>query len=646
MYRMFINIFLLCCVASGAPVITFDRNLNNFGIINEKDGKVSCKFVFVNSGDMPLKLKNVESSCGCAVADWSEAEIVPGDSGVIAVTFNPAGRSGPFNKTIKIYSNASNEMSVLRLIGEVNSPQLKDNRREQSGQPGIVLVTFVSDPVTRENIETKPDGSYKLEEISKRRHQLSGTAEGFIEIDKRLVLFSEQVLDDAVRAAVMSSGTDGLVAVNNTDEGSEQARVFGEISEGGEPKPLQGVLISMANPLENTIQNEIIPDGVYRIEETVVPNYQISGSVSGTLRIIKKIQLVPGHPVTGYIKGKLTRGSLSLKKSGLIIYAEDQQGALFTTRSENDGSFEFSELNDGEYTLRVADSQYIFPEETIDIFSGSGVKNVVMDASFGQISGKITDQTNGTAVANAEIVLEQSPGTYGLPMTPIRMTVKSDSKGVYSIDDLGQGMFQIQIVAAGFGTACENVLISRDQMKVRQDVSLTREATVSGNIGGVAIDENLHLLVFSPGKKAFILCKSVVNPDGTFNIQGLESGSYKILLSSSEKYTITKNFTCNPGQNKTVSIQFKSGKAVVSGSIKTGGNQSPVGNAIIIAESAAFSCQTRSNADGSYTLLNLPAGDYSLQVVAKKYDIMTRKKLRVKDNETQSGINFLLTPAL
>jgi hypothetical protein len=63
-------------------------------------------FQFKNVGKTPLIIANASASCGCTVPEFPKEPIMPGKKGQLKVTFNTAGKSGPFDKAIYIQSNA------------------------------------------------------------------------------------------------------------------------------------------------------------------------------------------------------------------------------------------------------------------------------------------------------------------------------------------------------------------------------------------------------------------------------------------------------------------------------------------------------------------------------------------------------------
>jgi hypothetical protein len=99
--------------------ISFDLESFSFGKIEETKGAVSYVYNFTNTGSEPLVLQNVQPSCGCTTPEWSKKPVVPGGKGFIKATFNPAGRPGPFVKSITVVSNAANSPVVLKFSGEV-----------------------------------------------------------------------------------------------------------------------------------------------------------------------------------------------------------------------------------------------------------------------------------------------------------------------------------------------------------------------------------------------------------------------------------------------------------------------------------------------------------------------------------------------
>lgn len=103
---------------SGSALV-FERNVWDFGVINEVDGPVSYTFKFNNNGDIPLVLERVMVSCGCTTPEYTREPIMPGEEGQIKITFDPADRPGTFIKDIYISSGGGKNRDKITVRGEV-----------------------------------------------------------------------------------------------------------------------------------------------------------------------------------------------------------------------------------------------------------------------------------------------------------------------------------------------------------------------------------------------------------------------------------------------------------------------------------------------------------------------------------------------
>lgn len=91
----------------------------DFGIIRETDGPVEGEVRFVNMGDSSLYVNRVRPSCGCTGASYTETMINPGDTAFVKFIYDPKGRPGKFEKTIKVYLGLNNDLTTLTIHGTV-----------------------------------------------------------------------------------------------------------------------------------------------------------------------------------------------------------------------------------------------------------------------------------------------------------------------------------------------------------------------------------------------------------------------------------------------------------------------------------------------------------------------------------------------
>ncbi len=99
--------------------ISFKNDTVDYGNIAKGSDGVRV-FEFTNTGDAPLIISDVKSSCGCTVPKKPDGPIAPGASSTIQVKYD-TNRVGPIRKTVTVYSNASEPIVALKIKGEVMS---------------------------------------------------------------------------------------------------------------------------------------------------------------------------------------------------------------------------------------------------------------------------------------------------------------------------------------------------------------------------------------------------------------------------------------------------------------------------------------------------------------------------------------------
>lgn len=102
-----------------AAKIEFKSETVDYGEITKGADGVRV-FEFTNTGDAPLIVSKVSSSCGCTIPKKPEDPILPGKTGEIQVKYD-TNRLGPIRKAITVISNADTPTKVLKIKGEVKA---------------------------------------------------------------------------------------------------------------------------------------------------------------------------------------------------------------------------------------------------------------------------------------------------------------------------------------------------------------------------------------------------------------------------------------------------------------------------------------------------------------------------------------------
>ena len=105
---------------SNKPKIEFASRSHNFGTIPEDGGPVTAVYEFTNTGNAPLIIMSVTNGgCGCTKPQFPTHPIKPGEASQIKVTFNPEGRPGSVNRTVRVSTNVDKKRIGLSFKGTV-----------------------------------------------------------------------------------------------------------------------------------------------------------------------------------------------------------------------------------------------------------------------------------------------------------------------------------------------------------------------------------------------------------------------------------------------------------------------------------------------------------------------------------------------
>jgi len=135
----------------------------DFGSVMQ-DSVIRGKIQFVNSGDTPVVISRVHTSCGCTAANLDKLEYQPGEAGEVDVQFNTKGFSGAVRKYVTI-SLTKGQPSNTRVVlqAQIKTPieiepafiDLQNILLEDSENERFISVTNnTKDPLIVEEIKT------------------------------------------------------------------------------------------------------------------------------------------------------------------------------------------------------------------------------------------------------------------------------------------------------------------------------------------------------------------------------------------------------------------------------------------------------------------------------------------------------------
>lgn len=90
------------------------------GSLKHSDGSRSVVVEYTNTGDVPLVVTEVQTSCSCTTIRHSRAKVMPGQKGTLTITLDAQkAPKGKLYRVIKVFSTARSGVARLTLTAEI-----------------------------------------------------------------------------------------------------------------------------------------------------------------------------------------------------------------------------------------------------------------------------------------------------------------------------------------------------------------------------------------------------------------------------------------------------------------------------------------------------------------------------------------------
>ena len=98
-------------------ILTFESETIDYGTIDQNADGVRT-FTFINTGNAPIVIAKVKTTCGCTAPSFNKNAILPGETSNISIKY-ATNRIGAFSKSVTVISNASEANKILKIKGKV-----------------------------------------------------------------------------------------------------------------------------------------------------------------------------------------------------------------------------------------------------------------------------------------------------------------------------------------------------------------------------------------------------------------------------------------------------------------------------------------------------------------------------------------------
>lgn len=114
--------------------ITFDSVVHRLPDVIEGD-HFKHEFVFENTGEVPLSIKEAKASCGCTTPSFMFLDIAPGEKSQISIDYYSVNKDGPQEAEVEIKANTWPPTTKLTMLFNVLPREQKEQKMKKDSLP-------------------------------------------------------------------------------------------------------------------------------------------------------------------------------------------------------------------------------------------------------------------------------------------------------------------------------------------------------------------------------------------------------------------------------------------------------------------------------------------------------------------------------
>ena len=356
-----------------------------------------------------------------------------------------------------------------------------------------------------------------------------------------------------------------------------------------------------------------LPVGVYSVE--IIDADGCTTSVETEVESLDA-NLELGVEIENGLCGELGQISLSIQ-DGTPEFAIEWEGPVSGSITSGDANFVIGNLPGGIYIISVTDGVGCVYSEAVTVVASPEV-------SFTAI------ENNGDCLSEASISIEISQGSpgYTISWQGPENGVFETMENSYLIENLPSGTYEIEIVDGGGCVSSEQATVQN----IENNLSLSSMVIdgACGNLGSIELTVDNGQPPYSLNWSG-ITAGSDVSGNGNFEIEDLIDGLYDIEIVDNLGCVISESLTVNSGEELQFSTTFNNVGCLALGEIQINITQGTPGYMISWTGPNEGAVTTD---DSSYTIANLPGGNYFVVVESSDGCVLTETVIIVDEGNT------------
>ncbi|MFW0779053.1 carboxypeptidase regulatory-like domain-containing protein [Rossellomorea marisflavi] len=391
----------------------------------------------------------------------------------------------------------------------------------------------------------------------------------------------------------------------------------GTITDQG-ANPLSGVSVTVAASsgtgiiVATTVTGN---DGTYTVTGLAPGNYivvasslnfqQVSAGASiaaaGTTVLNLSLASDPGT-ISGVILDAQTGSPIA--GANVQIRVLDAGGSLVATvQSAPDGQYVLGNLAPGVYTVVASAVDFQTNSATVQVFPNlTTVGNVALLPNPGSIFGTVTSSIGSTPIGGAVVSVLNSSGQ-------LVTSVLTDIAGNFTVSGLAPDQYTLSVLSPDFQNRSVGAIVVSG-VTTPVAVQLIPDP---GSITGLVTPAVPNTILQLRDSNNVFIDSFAANPDGTFSFNNLAPGVYTVTASAPNYSSAQAGAVVVSGETDVIALTILPNPATITGTITTtGGVPLPTSFVQVLNSIGILVASGFSDANGVYTVGNLPAGSYTV----------------------------------
>ncbi|MBI4407623.1 MAG: carboxypeptidase regulatory-like domain-containing protein [Candidatus Kerfeldbacteria bacterium] len=326
--------------------------------------------------------------------------------------------------------------------------------------------------------------------------------------------------------------------------------------------------------------------------------------------------------------------------AGATIQADNGLGNVYTTTSEDDGSFTFASLQAGaKYDLTVTKTGYV-KNVVYNVAVSAGETTADQDVLLTTtitLSGTVLARADGSEINGATIRLFDlsKPRSSTADYTTTALT-----DGTFLLSNIDPGHYRVHVSQAGYIKLKVSDLDLTTAVSGR-DFKLEAAATIFGNVtnkNGEPV-HNAYVSVSSKAASDIGYGTAYTDMNGNYQISSLKAGKYIVKVWTTGYVEKVVQTRARQGKKTELDVTLRTAGSI-SGQINDDATGLPLSGYQVRVKGESVTAYTDTN--GYYILDGLASGKYTVYVISTAYQTMQRSGVQVRTNKETKYVNFAL----